>query len=266
MARTFSKIGPAAIAAIALSTLGGCVPPLGPPPSAGTTVTANTTVSPNTTAWANTTSMMPLDPGFLQTNTLTALSPEERIETALDEAVSTPFVGRSLFDLAAYFRRSCSINLVVDQVALNEAGIDGHLPADVTLSDVSLGCLLDAMLEPTDLTWTVRNESLLITTEEVAADIRVLKTHDVTELVSSPEGGISSSEQCQALIEMIEKHFAPAPGVSTRADPNDPVQIEAITVGNATVLVFSHQYRVHRRIEQFLNDLRAIARQHATRC
>ncbi|HYW81023.1 MAG TPA: hypothetical protein VE890_15690, partial [Thermoguttaceae bacterium] len=61
------------------------------------------------------------------------------------------------------------------------------------------------------------------------------------------------------------KHFAPAPGESTQADAIGSTWIEAITVGNATVLVISHQYRVHRQIEQLLDDLRAIARQHAGR-
>ncbi|HYW79992.1 MAG TPA: hypothetical protein VE890_10475, partial [Thermoguttaceae bacterium] len=169
MARMLLRIGPAAMAAIALSTFAGCAPPLGPPPSAGTTATANTTASPNTTAWAHTTSTMPQVCDCLPGDVQPLLSPEERIEKSLDEIISTPFVGRSLLDLAAYFRRSCSINLVIDQGALNERGIDGHMSTDLTLSGVSLGCLLEAMLEPMDLTWTIRHETLTITTKEVAA-------------------------------------------------------------------------------------------------
>lgn len=252
MGHTFLRIGPAAIAAIALLTLGGCVPPLEPPPSAGTTV------SPSITALGITTSMMHSELKRFPTGVQFLPSSEERIEMALDAPISTPFVGRSLFDLAAYFRRSCSVNLTVDQVALNKESIDGGLPVNVTLSDVSLACLLDAMLEPTDLTWTIRNETLTITTKEVAAGIRVLKAHDITELVSRPECSDAETGRCQALIAVIAEHFAPA-------NPNHPTSIKAVPAGNGTALVFSHEYRVHRQIEQLLDELQAIARQHATR-
>jgi len=248
MGCTLVKIGSAAAAVIVLATLGGCVPPMAPPASSGVTA------SPGVTGVVlDGSDCLPLE-------TPAPPSPEERIVDTLDEPITTPFAGRSLFDLAAYCERSCGVDLVIDQAALNKEAIEGGMPAvGATLSDVSLGCLLDALLDPMDLAWTIRNERLTITTKEVAAKNLVLKTHDVTELVSRSEGNAMASYQCLALVHTIQKHFAPPPGEA------DAEWIEAITVGNATVLVFPHEHRMHRRIERFLEELRVIARQHASR-
>ncbi|MFM8282895.1 MAG: hypothetical protein ACKOCW_04975, partial [Planctomycetaceae bacterium] len=112
-------------------------------------------------------------------------SAEEKIYDALDKPVeSLEFTESSLQDVISQLQDSQGIPIQIDTKALDEAGFDKDAP-DVTrnLSGVSLRSALRLILGDLDMTYLVKDEVLLITTKEKAAESLIVKVYPVGDLV-----------------------------------------------------------------------------------
>jgi len=106
------------------------------------------------------------------------------IEEMLDKSCKRiDFTDTSLQDVIQILREQHDImNIVLDEAALDEAGIDPEGPITINLNGVSLRSALRLMLRGLCLTHEVRDEVLLITTNEAAEMLlttAVIPVHDV---------------------------------------------------------------------------------------
>jgi type II secretory pathway component GspD/PulD (secretin) len=108
---------------------------------------------------------------------------EKAIERRLSTPISLSFEGAKLREVLDDLRNVHGINIVVDNPALQEAGISIDSPISIKLDQVSLKSALNLLLHDVHLTHVIKDEVLQITTEEQARGKLVPVTYQVADLV-----------------------------------------------------------------------------------
>jgi type II secretory pathway component GspD/PulD (secretin) len=108
---------------------------------------------------------------------------EKEIERRLNAPVTLSFSDAPLKDVIRDIRAEQQMNIVVDELALQEAGISIDRPISVHLDNVSLKSVLNLLLRPLHLTHMIRDEVLLITTEDYAKGKLRRTVYNVADLV-----------------------------------------------------------------------------------
>ncbi|MBU6277298.1 MAG: hypothetical protein KGQ61_11730 [Planctomycetes bacterium] len=121
-------------------------------------------------------------------------SAEKKIYDALEKPVeSLEFSETPLRDVISQLQDSQGIPIQVDTKALEDAGLDLDAPVTRNLSGVSLRSALRLILGDLDMTYLVKDEVLLITTKEKAAEDLIVKVYPVADLVMpmNAAGGVN---------------------------------------------------------------------------
>ncbi|HMO35106.1 MAG TPA: hypothetical protein PKA06_03590, partial [Gemmatales bacterium] len=102
----------------------------------------------------------------------------------LSTTISVDFRNRPLEEVVAELRTlSGGLNIVVDQPALQYAGIDPSMPITLPLSNVSVKTVLNAVLNQAQLTYYVKEGIIYVTTKEARANNKVTRTYGVHDLI-----------------------------------------------------------------------------------
>jgi hypothetical protein len=83
-----------------------------------------------------------------------------------------------------YLKDLHQIEIQLDIRALEDAGIGSDTPMRRTLTGIPLRSALHIMLADFDMAYVVKDDILLITTQEKASQMREVRVYDVTELVA----------------------------------------------------------------------------------
>ena len=110
-------------------------------------------------------------------------SAEEQIFAALSQSTTLEFIDTPLRDVIDYLKDLHGIEIQIDYRALEEVGIGPDAPVTRNLKGITLRSALKLMLRELDLTYTVQDEVLLITTQEVVAEHLTAKVYPVADLV-----------------------------------------------------------------------------------
>lgn len=180
---------------------------------------------------------------------------EEAIEKALGRPAHLEFHETPLQDVVDYLKHFYTIEIFVDNRALADVGLGGDTLLTVNLKNISLRSALDLILQQHDLTWTISSDVLLITTQEQANAMWITKVYDVADLVTFRDQTGELWEDYDLLTKSITTTISPASwDARGRA-----ATITGGTFGTAKVLAVSQSYRIHRRIAEFLQQLRSVA-------
>lgn len=116
--------------------------------------------------------------------TLAPVSPaEEKIRKALTRPITFDFRETPLDQITKFVQDFAGINVVLDQVGLDEAGVDSEEPISLQLDDIPLKSGLKLMLGPLELAYLIKDDVLLITSKEKAESLLVTKVYPVADLV-----------------------------------------------------------------------------------
>ena len=121
-------------------------------------------------------------------------SAEKKIYEALDKKVENfEFTETPLRDVIAAVEDSQGIPVEIDSKAFEDAGLDLETPLTKSISGVSLRSALRLLLGDLDLTYIIKDEVLLITTKDKAAENIVVKVYPVADLVLpvNPSSGVN---------------------------------------------------------------------------
>ncbi|MBW3543702.1 MAG: hypothetical protein KY476_25910 [Planctomycetes bacterium] len=157
--------------------------------------------------------------------------------TASIEADAKP-LAQVLDDLA----KKTGIQIVVDERALSDEGIETSEPITEKLSGISLHALLELILDPLGLTHYVEHGVLNVTTKIEADERFVIALYDVRPLLS----------QGVPLTNLIEVSLNETRGPWEEIDGTGGTIDEALT----GVLVVRQTYEVHDELAVVLDDLR----------
>jgi hypothetical protein len=125
---------------------------------------------------------------------------------------------------------------------------------------VSLQSGLNLLLRPLDLTWTIQDEVLLITTPEEAELALIVKVYDVHDLVRCRDKSGEEWADYDTLIEVIKTTVKP----ETWDDVGGAGSVAPAPFRGVEMLVISQIYEVHQKIERLLEQFRAIAEESGT--
>ena len=108
---------------------------------------------------------------------------EARIRQALDEITELEFNETELGDVLAYLKDRHEIEIQLDEKSLDEIGSGSNTPVTMQIRGITLRSALRLLLRRLDLTYTIRDEVLYITTPEAAAAIMVPHEYRVGDIV-----------------------------------------------------------------------------------
>lgn len=109
-----------------------------------------------------------------------------RIQTALDAPTSVDFNNTPLDTAIGQLAKQHRIPILIDCQALSDAGIEMDEPITIRLMDISLRKLLKLMLDPLNVTYIVRSETIGLLTKDVENDPHNYKVcaYDVGDIVN----------------------------------------------------------------------------------
>ena len=110
-------------------------------------------------------------------------SAEEKIFEALRQPTSLEFIETPLRDVVDYLKDLHGIEIQINYRALEEIGVSADTPLTRNLKGISLRSALRLMLRELDLTYSVQDEVLLITTPEEVESALTAKVYPVADLV-----------------------------------------------------------------------------------
>ena len=112
-----------------------------------------------------------------------ASTAERRITAALDDQTTINFADTPLTDVVDYLSRTHEIPIILDVVAIEEAGLLVDEPVNLVLAGITLQSALKIMLAEFELTYVIEDEVMKITTVEVAAEKLSTRVYPVGDLV-----------------------------------------------------------------------------------
>ncbi len=184
---------------------------------------------------------------------------EQKILTALEEQTELQFVEQPLSDVVEFLQERHGIQIRLDVKALTDAGLGSDTPVTLNIHGITLASALDLLLSGMELSYTIRDEVLYITSKAVAETLVVTKTYPVADLLEPGEGWEEAARRddydYQSLIQLITCSIRAA-----RDETGGPSSIQEFR--SAQALVISQTFQVHREIEKLLAALRAVKKEH----
>ncbi|HVW38895.1 MAG TPA: hypothetical protein VHB99_16380 [Pirellulales bacterium] len=178
---------------------------------------------------------------------------EQAIRRALDSPAKESSADTTLADFAAYLEAEYQIPVRLDCKALSESGIAPDTPLDAAEIDgVRLRTALELALRPLELTWTIYDDVLLITTQSEAENLLVVKVYDVENLIGRRDSRYYGDYQ--ALIELLTTTLAP----TSWDEVGGPAAIQEYQHAGRAAIVVSQTPQVHEEIAALLLALRTV--------
>lgn len=169
----------------------------------------------------------------------------QKIEQSLLQNSRFEFYDTPLADAMNQISEAHDVPILIDQRALEEIGLDQDVGINLELKDASLHSALRIMLRDLDLTYTIDDEHLQITTAEADQGAHgLLKVYWVTQtgLQASPE----SVEVIQTMID---------PDVWSVMGGSSDITILGGPDESASGFAVRATYQTHRKIESFLKGI-----------
>jgi hypothetical protein len=184
-----------------------------------------------------------------------------RIQACLVKPVTCSFQNVSLRHALDSLHTMSGLNFVLDGDALRDANISPDQPLTISVENISLRSILDLILKPAHLTYTVKDQFVLVTTPECARGRLKQVTYSVADLVvpvatpgeSDTDGKARPQTTIEdRLINLIANTVAP----DTWMNNGGPGTMQYFPLGMALVI---NQYQdVHEQIQELLCALRRL--------
>jgi hypothetical protein len=180
----------------------------------------------------------------------------ERIESALAGIGSLDCVDKPLHELADELSRRMGVSIVLAKNALEESAISLESPVTARITGVSYRSLLRLVLTDLKLTWTFRNEVILITTPEDAEAMLETRLYPVLDLVAvtggTPDKAMREVHDYDTLIDTLTTTVEP----DSWDEVGGPGTIAEFP--GAGALVISQTTEIHEQVEKVLAALRRV--------
>lgn len=190
-------------------------------------------------------------------------SAEERIDAALDKQLKAPleYFDTPLTQVITQLQDEYEIPIVVDIAALDELAISPETEITASLRNIRLNSALDLMFKQPgleDLTYIIDDEVLLITTEERANEtivVKVYRVDDFEQFDYDDKEDSKKSALCYSPVPLIKAIVNSVEFDSWQANGTGEGALFLMKPG---MLVVAQTRAAHRKIEEFLDKLRAV--------
>jgi hypothetical protein len=175
-------------------------------------------------------------------------SPEEAIRQALATPGDYEFVNRPLREVVEVLKDRCHIEVLIARRALDDAGVAAESPVTLKAKKTALGDALRAALKPLNLTCVVRDEVLLITTQEDADSLLEVQVYAVAVPMVRAHPALPPAADFDTLIDRITNGIAPQSWDTV----GGPGSCAGLLLNGTPCLVVAQTQQVHVEIARFL--------------
>ncbi len=138
------------------------------------------------------------------------LSSEENIRSELNQKTSIRFVDATLAEAVKSLSQAHQIPILIDLRALEEIGLSSKEPVSLAVKNISLRSALRLLLNHLELSYMIRNEVLLITTEESAEQNLNVRVFQLPASLTGSEVEIVKAVQATVVPDIWETLGGPA--------------------------------------------------------
>ena len=183
-----------------------------------------------------------------------ALSEEETVRQALRKKVDLNFNETPLPEVVEQLKKLLQIEIQLHKRSLEDEGLDPETPISFQVSGISAASAMDLILRDLDLTYTIKDDFLLILTTAAEEELSLnVKVYDVADLAG--DYGVYSS--CDYLIPAITSTIGPACWTTVGGEGS----IDPFENAGMRVLVVGQTQRIQDDIKKLLSDLRKVQRE-----
>jgi hypothetical protein len=167
---------------------------------------------------------------------------EQRIYKALTAGSEVSFVSTGLIDALDSIEQQHNIDIMINEKQISENGGSADVSINLELKEVELQSVLNLMLEPYDLSYIVKDETLIITSRAAADEFLELRVYSLDGFQDVDD---NFSKNWESLVkDAVGGDWNPTEGVggTVRVFRNS--------------LIVRHNQRIHGEIENLLKQLR----------
>ncbi|MBP88587.1 MAG: hypothetical protein CMJ64_18040 [Planctomycetaceae bacterium] len=181
---------------------------------------------------------------------MVGLERTEHLLPALERPLTMIIRDEPLLDAMAVLVDDFQVPIVIDAKALEDFGISTDTPITGRFAEVPLRVALKRLLKPIDLTYTLRNEVIMITTPEQDEAMLQIGLYPVGNLVRDGSDDPANYD-FDSLIEVITSTVAP----DAWDEVGGPGAIDVLLPAPALVIAQTHE--IHEQITKLLVTLEA---------
>lgn len=179
---------------------------------------------------------------------------QEKLEAALARKVSVDATDSPLKEVVQQLADQADFPYRLSK-KIEDAGVQPDKPVTAKFADLTLESVLKHVLEDINLTFTLHNEMIVITTVEDAQSpekliTRVYPVKDLVELQPTTPINTEILYEFDPLLDLIHGSIEP----DGWGDGNHPGTLQGFHKSGA--LVVSNRWDIHQRVAQLLADLR----------
>ncbi|MCO6043836.1 hypothetical protein NG895_07940 [Aeoliella sp. ICT_H6.2] len=141
------------------------------------------------------------------------------------------------------------LQMIIDTTALDDLGLSPDEPVTVSLDSVTFGAMLDLAFKELELSWSLREKVVIITTEEEALIHQFVRVYQVDDLLQIADGYPDYDSVIDVIISTIAS--------DTWVENGGP-EAEIRPLPSSNALVISQTLQTHLQIEQLLIDIRRV--------
>ena len=172
-------------------------------------------------------------------------SAAQQIASDLQGQGEVEFLEVPLVDAVSELSEQLGRPIFLEARALEEIGLTTDQPVTISASGIQWGHALNMMLSQLDLTYTIRDESLVITTLESEEE-------NLLQRIYWLEGtGLAARDDADSIIKMITSSIVP----DTWEELGGPSTIAPVNSARPALLITT-TYQAHRNIDKLFDSLR----------
>jgi hypothetical protein len=178
------------------------------------------------------------------------------ISEALSSSTEIEFIDAPLEDFVDFLKDYHKLEIQLDKRALDDVGIEPGHPVTCDLKGISLRSALRLILSQMDLTYTIQDEVLLITTPEEAETKLITEIYVVTDLLSSDGPAGHYPNDGKTLINLITSTVIPTSWDTV----GGPGSVTGVSFSGVDMLFISQDFVAHEEIAALLDKIRETVR------
>jgi hypothetical protein len=162
----------------------------------------------------------------------------------LDELAELEFADTPLSDVVDFIKNKHHVEIQLDAKGLTDAAVDAAAPVTKSLKGISLRSAMRLILDDFDLTYTIADEVLLVTSREKADGFLYTQIYGVDDILGQQDRRRNLEKLIDLLTTTVQQH--------TWLDHGGPGTIDSFR----DLLVVSQKLDVHEEVQDLLTRLR----------
>lgn len=167
----------------------------------------------------------------------------EKIREKLTRPVSLEFRDTQFQEVIEFIQQYTNVNIVLNRPAMEEVGITAESPVSIHLAEIKLEAALRLLLQQLNMTFLIRDDVLMITTQTAANESAVIRVYPVGDLC---QDSAQADQLVRTILSTVQPNSWSQNGGTGSVEP----------VSNSSSLVIQQCDAGHDQVLELLRSLR----------